>query len=301
MSEQIRCAVFLDSLYESYFELLLQGLKEEYTITQVFSVEDLGKAELSGYALFPLRIIMDAEPFEAAVILCQQHENIEKLVKAAFQNINCTFVSFTSIPEVLLNDVGKMCFLKHYIERTHSTLAPPNVIGDFSYSTNLSLYSEDPDCKCIIGKFSAIGPDNTFLMGEEHHVNWATCFPLSPFYGDMIRTPNITTFSKGDIVIGNDVWTGYGVTVLSGVKIGDGCVIGAETVVTKSVEPYSIVCGNPGRVIRKRFSDEAISKLMEMKWWDWDYAHIYRARNLLQSEDIDALYRYFKNMKEKSK
>lgn len=71
------------------------------------------------------------------------------------------------------------------------------------------------------------------------------------------------------MIIGNDVWIGYRATILSGVKIGDGAVVGAMAVVTKDVEPYCIVAGNPARTIGKRFDDDTIRKLLEIKWWDW--------------------------------
>lgn len=92
---------------------------------------------------------------------------------------------------------------------------------------------------------------------------------------------------------GNDVWLAQGATILSGVTIGDGCVIGANAVVAGSVPPYSIAVGNPAKVIKKRFSDETIVKLQEMRWWDWSYEDIYRVIPLLQSSDIEGLYKYY--------
>lgn len=90
------------------------------------------------------------------------------------------------------------------------------------------------------------------------------------------------------------MWLGHESTILSGVTIGDGCVVGANAVVASSVPPYSIVAGNPAKIIRKRFSDETIAKLQEMKWWDWSYENIYRAIPLLQSSDIEGLYKYYR-------
>lgn len=80
---------------------------------------------------------------------------------------------------------------------------------------------------------------------------------------------------KGDTIIGNDVWIGENVTILPGVHIGDGAIIGANSVVAKDIEPYSIAVGNPCRVVKKRFDDETIEKLLELKWWDWGEEKIF--------------------------
>ena len=98
--------------------------------------------------------------------------------------------------------------------------------------------------------------------------------------------------SKGDVVIGNDVWIGHGATILSGVTIGHGAVIGACAVVTKDVPPYGIVVGAPARLVRKRFSDEDIALLLNLKWWDWPDAKIDRAMPLLLSSDIAGLIKF---------
>ena len=95
--------------------------------------------------------------------------------------------------------------------------------------------------------------------------------------------------TKGDIVIGNDVWIGVGATILSGVTIGDGAVIAANATVTKDVEPYTVVGGVPAHYIKHRFDKKNIEKLLEIKWWDWDYEKIYDAIPLLQSGDVDQL------------
>ena len=97
--------------------------------------------------------------------------------------------------------------------------------------------------------------------------------------------------NKGDIVIGNDVWIGYEATILSGVHIGDGAIIGAKAVVTKDVPAYSIVGGIPAREIKKRFDPETIQKLQQLKWWDWSYEKIRHAIPHLKNGDVDPLLR----------
>jgi virginiamycin A acetyltransferase len=95
--------------------------------------------------------------------------------------------------------------------------------------------------------------------------------------------------NKGDIVIGNDVWIGYDAIIMSGVKIGDGAIIGTRAVVTNDVLPYTIVGGVPARVIKKRFNDDVISKLLKIKWWDWPYEKIQASIQSIQSGDIHKL------------
>lgn len=88
------------------------------------------------------------------------------------------------------------------------------------------------------------------------------------------------------MVIGNDVWIGVNACVLSGVRIGDGAVVGACSVVTRDVPPYAIVAGNPARLVRKRFDDETIEELLKIKWWDWDIERIKENLPLLLSENV---------------
>ena len=95
--------------------------------------------------------------------------------------------------------------------------------------------------------------------------------------------------SNGDVIIGNDVWIGHESTIMSGVKIGDGAVIAANSVVVKDVEPYTIVGGNPAKVIKKRFSDDIINNLLELKWWDWSNEKINENLNILCSNNFDKL------------
>ncbi|MCB0625276.1 MAG: CatB-related O-acetyltransferase [Saprospiraceae bacterium] len=97
--------------------------------------------------------------------------------------------------------------------------------------------------------------------------------------------------SKGNIVIGNDVWIGYKAVILAGVTIGDGAIVGSHAVVTKDVEPYSIVGGNPAREIRKRFPAAQIDLLLQLRWWDWPAEKITENLHLLTSNDPEALAR----------
>jgi len=117
----------------------------------------------------------------------------------------------------------------------------------------------------IIGKYCAISSDVVF-QGLNHSMNYP-CMQMK-FYKELTGQ-DLPTESKGNIVIGHNVWIGTRTIVLSGVYIGHGAVVGAGSVVTKDVEPYTIVAGNPARVIRKRFPQKICDELMEKKWWSW--------------------------------
>lgn len=95
--------------------------------------------------------------------------------------------------------------------------------------------------------------------------------------------------NKGDIVIGNDVWIGYDAVIMAGVTIGDGAVIGTRAVVTKDVEPYSIVGGVPAKEIRKRFAPDVIERIRALQWWNWQEEKIRKTISMIQSGDIEAL------------
>lgn len=123
-----------------------------------------------------------------------------------------------------------------------------------------------------IGRYTSIGRNVSLGLGE-HDIN---NFSTSSYIQSYNKTVNIlvSTNPKRRLIIGNDVWIGDGVFIKSGITIGDGAVIGANCVVTKDVPPYSVVVGVPGQVIKKRFSDETIQKMLELKWWNYKYEEI---------------------------
>ncbi|HEY2200287.1 MAG TPA: CatB-related O-acetyltransferase [Solirubrobacteraceae bacterium] len=160
--------------------------------------------------------------------------------------------------------------------------SPKIEVGDYTYynhagdptafETRNVLYAAGPE-RLIIGRFCAIASGARFLMSAANHpMLGSAVFPFFIFGGDWLeRTadllPRIT--SRGDTVIGNDVWIGRDAMVMPGVTVGDGAIIGAGAVVASDVPPYAIVVGNPARLIRRRFSDEDIARLLRIAWWDW--------------------------------
>lgn len=182
----------------------------------------------------------------------------------------------------------------------------PNIVaGAYSYYAGYYHGHSFDDCahflsferrnvdKLYIGKFCAIGSGAVFIMGgnQGHNNGWATAFPFTMF-DDFKGVNNAPKAFKrsGDTIIGNDVWIGEEALIMPGVVVGDGAIIGARAVVTRDVEPYSVVVGNPARHIHYRFNDEQIANLMEMQWWDWPVDVIKQELPLICSKDIAALY-----------
>lgn len=175
------------------------------------------------------------------------------------------------------------------------TISNPNIIvGEFSYIADSNfenhvthLYEWNND-KLIIGKFCQIASGVEFVMnGANHQMNAVSTFPFYTLEGWNMKPPAIEDLSlKGDTVIGNDVWIGQNATILPGVHIGDGAIIGANSVVGRNISPYSIVVGNPVRVIRKRFDDEMIDLLLKFKWWDKSIEEINSLIPVLTCGDI---------------
>jgi acetyltransferase-like isoleucine patch superfamily enzyme len=140
-----------------------------------------------------------------------------------------------------------------------------------------------------VGSFVSIGSDVVMIPGGNHRTDWVTTSGLRI----LLELPKVPDdgypATKGDISIGNDVWIGYGATILSGVAIGHGAVIGARAVVARDVRPYAIVVGNPAAEVRRRFDDSIVERLLASRWWDWPLDEITRRVDLLNGTDIEAL------------
>lgn len=169
------------------------------------------------------------------------------------------------------------------------------IVGDFTYiadsefESHVTHHYEFNNDKLIIGKFCQIASGVEFVMnGANHQMNAVTTYPFYTLEGWEQNAPSLNDLPiKGDTVIGNDVWIGQNATILPGVHIGDGAIIGASSVVGSDIEPYTIVVGNPARVIRKRFDDELIDIMEKLKWWDRSIEEINSLIPILTSSDLE--------------
>jgi virginiamycin A acetyltransferase len=190
----------------------------------------------------------------------------------------------------------QICFIKN-------TVSNPNIIiGDYTYyddledsenfERNVLYHYPFIGDRLIIGKFCALATGIKFIMnGANHKMAGFSTYPFQIFGNGwekvMPRSGELPY--KDDTIVGNDVWIGYEATIMPGVQIGDGSIIAAKSVVVGDVSPYTIVGGNPAKLIRQRFDDETISRLLEVAWWNWEIEKITRNLEQIVAANIEAL------------
>lgn len=209
----------------------------------------------------------------------------------------------TKNPDGTRGEYDKCIFLKHFVTKNFIE------VGDYTYYDE-SFGGGNPENfenenvlyfptgnKLKIGKFCCLASNCKFIMsGAQHHLNSFTTYPL---FWNLLSNPEVKSYfdiipnkkyyhkEYGDTIIGNDVWIGYDALIMPGITIGDGAVIGTRAVVTKDVEPYTIVAGNPAKIIRKRFDDKTIAKLLEIEWWNWEIEKIMENYNAIMNCDLE--------------
>ncbi|MBD2083332.1 Vat family streptogramin A O-acetyltransferase [Leptolyngbya sp. FACHB-17] len=190
----------------------------------------------------------------------------------------------------------QICFIQN-------TVSNPNIIiGDYTYyddpedsenfERNVLYHFPFIGDRLIIGKFCALATGIKFIMnGANHKLSGFSTYPFDIFNNGWEKvTPQPEELPyKGDTVISNDVWIGYEAVIMPGVKVGDGAIIAAKSVVVGNVPPYTIVGGNPAKPIRQRFDDDVIQSLLEVAWWNWDIEKITRNLETIVAADIEAL------------
>ena len=192
--------------------------------------------------------------------------------------------------------IPSLCFIKNVIKN------PNIIVGEYTYyddingaenfESHVTHHYDFIGDKLIIGKFCAIAKGIEFIMsGANHRINSITTYPFNIMGNGWEKSaPSLSDLKlKGDTIIGNDVWIGQNVTILPAVHIGDGTIIGANSVVAKNIPPYSVAVGNPCEVKRKRFDEDLIEYLLQIKWWNWNAEKIFKNMEALCSGDLSKI------------
>lgn len=195
-----------------------------------------------------------------------------------------------------MKSYDKLVFLKNFIK------APNIQVGDYTYFDDSRngpekfeelnvLYNNDFErVKLVIGKFCAIAAETKFMMTGDHKLDAISTYPFPIFQQGWEHAFNVSDLPvRGDIIVGNDVWFGYDSLIRGGVKIGDGAIIATRSFVIKDVPAYSIVAGNPAKVIKMRFDDDTIARLLQIAWWNWDIEKITKHLPAICNLDLNQL------------
>lgn len=198
-----------------------------------------------------------------------------------------------------LKGYPRAVFLKNFVTR-------PNIkVGDYTYYDDpqgaerfeenniLHHFPELYDDWLVIGRFSALASGVRFIMnGANHALGGFSTYPFNIFgegWEEGFDTKIWTDASRGDTKVGNDVWIGMDATIMPGVTIGDGAIVAACSVVTSDVSPYTVVGGNPARLIKPRYNENTVQRLLEIKWWNWSAENISKNIEAIRGSDLDLL------------
>jgi virginiamycin A acetyltransferase len=192
-----------------------------------------------------------------------------------------------------IEGVTRVVYLKNIIK------SPQVIVGEYTYyddpedvynfEKNIHYLYDFMQDKLVIGKFCQIATGVRFIMnGANHAMEGVSTYPFKVF-GKSWGNVSMNAISKGDTIVGHDVWIGNSATLMPGITVGDGAIIGTNSLVTKDVAPYSIVGGNPAKIIRKRFADETIEFLLTLQWWHWTPEKITENLAAITTGDIDTL------------
>ncbi len=288
----MKCLIFFDKENIAYLDTILNYRNSGYCISKMYyigpreDVINLSMIDIVGN-------VDNTIKFDVAIILCEvTDELINHLSELKIVNNAFDIWGLDEIEKNLLTKEGLMYFIEHKIKLDCPEVIDNSVyVGKCTYYEDISLEKErnEQKIRCNIGSFCSIAPGLRLVFDE-----WGNCKKNSiyPFDKYMCIHSNDEAVGK-EIIIGNDVWIGANAIIMSGAHIGDGCIIGAMTVVSGEIEPYNVVIGNPGKIIRKRFSKDKIDMLLEMKWWNWKYKDLSNALSMIQSGDCNSLYHYY--------
>ena len=192
--------------------------------------------------------------------------------------------------------------LKKFIKRLHPKRVkelhkkyPQYDIGRGTYGSP-KIFTWDEGATLKIGSFCSIAAGVKIYLGGEHRMDWVTTYPFSVLWksGRHIMGHPMT---KGDVIIGNDVWIGTEAIIMSGVKIGDGAIVGARAIITKDIEPYSVYGGNPALLLKKRFDENIIQQLLFLEWWNLKNEEIEQILPLMLNTNIQTFIDEAKRIK----
>jgi acetyltransferase-like isoleucine patch superfamily enzyme len=199
------------------------------------------------------------------------------------------------MPSIVKSTIRKFFFTKQNQLDQDREIKIGNVpvrVGKYTYGINTVsvLNWDDSGATVEIGRFCSISYGLKIFTGGNHRVDWITTYPFGHInMSDFYIEPVVGHPKRGcSVVIGNDVWIGRDVTIMSGVSIGDGAVVAANSHVVKSVQPYEIVGGNPAKHIKFRFEEEVIASLLKTKWWEWPDQKIFASVGKLCSSPQDS-------------
>lgn len=187
-----------------------------------------------------------------------------------------------------LSGIDTLTYVKPTLKNPNILVGEFTYFGDQDFEKHVTHHYDFNGDRLIIGKFCQIAAGVNFVMnGANHQMNAVSTYPFYIF-GSWDQTPPTASNLplRGDTVVGNDVWIGQNVTILPGVHIGDGAIIGLNSTVARNVPPYTVVVGNPAREIRKRFDEELINLMLELKWWDKSIEEVNALIPLLTCSDL---------------
>ncbi len=188
-----------------------------------------------------------------------------------------------------IENYNKEIYVKPTLKNSNIQVGDFTYIADSDFETHVTHFYPWSRDKLIIGKFCQIAAGVEFVMNDANHqINALSTFPFYTLEGWEMEKPASSDMPfKGDTEIGNDVWIGQNAVILPGVHIGDGAIIGANSVVGSDVAPYTIVVGNPAKVLRKRFDDNLINLMLRFKWWDKSIEEINSLIPILTCSDLE--------------
>ena len=195
-----------------------------------------------------------------------------------------------------VSGVDNLIYVKQTVKNPNIIVGDFTYFGDVDFEKHVTHHYDFIGDKLIIGKFCQIASGVEFIMnGANHQINAVSTFPFYIFEGWEQKVPPLSEMPlKGDTVVGNDVWIGQNATILPGVHINDGAIVGLNSVVASDIPAYTIVAGNPAKIIRKRFDDELVSLMLKFRWWDLSIDEINSLIPILTCSNLEKVKNFLK-------